>query len=103
MTNLQALGAAVNYPVDDLKLQKLLIDNGIVDTEDYIAPASKQFELATAGLYVLLVTSANIAEGGYNISMTDKSNMMKLATGIFDKYGIANPLKPKIKDRSNRW
>jgi hypothetical protein len=104
MTNTAALAATVNYPVDDIKIQKLLIDNKITPDGEYTG-LSQDFEVATAGLYVLLVTSANITEGGYQISMTDKSNMIDLATGIYNKYGLDNPLvvKPKIVDMSDRW
>ena len=105
MTNLEALGAAVNYPVDKIKLQKLLIDNGLIETDEYIYPVTKPFELATAGLYVLLVTSPNISEGGFSLSMAEKTELSKLAAGIYYKYDIQNPLNktPKIKDRSDRW
>jgi len=102
MTNLEALSAAVNYPVEEIKLNKVLIDRGLVYYETYPG-INKAFELATADLYTLLVSSANIGEGGYSISMTDKSNMLKLASGILSKYGIGNPLKPSIRNRSNRW
>jgi hypothetical protein len=102
MTNLEALGGSVNYPVDETKLQKLLIDNGLNASDTY-SGITKSFELATAGLYVLLVTSANISEGGYSVSMTDKSNMIKLANGVYAKYGVASPLSPTIRNRSKYW
>lgn len=102
MNNLEALSASVNYPVDEIKLQKALIDRAIEPESNYTG-LTKSFELATADIYVLLITSANISEGGFQISMTDKSNMIKLASGIFDKYGVENPLKPKIKNRSYNW
>lgn len=102
ITNLQALAGTVNYPIDDVKLQKILIDRNIDESSNYTG-LNKSFELATADVYVLLITSANISEGGYQISMTDKSNMIKLASGIYSKYGVSNPLKPKVTIASNRW
>lgn len=103
MTNLEALGAAVNYPVDEKKLTKILIDNGMNGSDTYQG-MTRGFELSTAALYILLVSSANISEGGYQISMADKSNMMQLADGIYSKYGLNNPLKAnKVRNRSNRW
>lgn len=105
MTVLEALSVAVNYPVDENKVKKILIDNGLNESDTYTQAIglSRAFELATANLYVLLLSSANIAEGGYNVSMTDKGNMIKLASGIFAKYGVENPLKPSIRNRSNYW
>lgn len=104
MTNLEALLAAVNYPVDTIKLQKILVDRGLQENSTY-AGKSKEFDIATADLYVLIVTSANISEGDFQISATDKSNYMKLASGIYSKWGIDNPLERKsiIKNRSNYW
>lgn len=102
ITNLQALAGSVNYPIEDVKLQKILIDRSIDESGSYTG-LSKDFELATADVYVLLITSANISEGGYQISMTDKSNMIKLASGIYSKYGVSNPLKPKVTFSSDRW
>ena len=105
MTVLEALSGAVNYPVDENKVKKILIDNGLNESDTYTQAIglSRAFELATANLYVLLLSSANIAEGGYNVSMTDNGNMIKLASGIFAKYGVENPLKPSIRNRSNYW
>lgn len=104
MTNLEALSASVNYPIDRIKLQKLLIDNGLNEADVYSGP-SKAFELATASLYALLVTSANLSEGDFQISATDKGNYLKLAAGIYAKYGMPNPLeaRPSIRNRSNYW
>ena len=105
MTVLEALSGAVNYPVDENRIIKILIDRGLGESDTYTQAigASKAFELATADLYVLLVSSANVAEGGYNVSMTDKSNMLKMASGIYSKHGVDNPLKPSIRNRSNYW
>lgn len=104
MTNSAALIASINYPIDADKIEKLLIDNGISPSGEY-AGLTKEFELATAGLYCLLLATANIKEGGYEVSMTDKSNMIMLASAIYEKYGLDNPLKPqpKITDKSSIW
>jgi len=104
MTNLESISAACNYPIDELKLKKILIDQGISYGDTYTG-LSKAFELATAALYVLIVTSANLSEGDFQVSATDKSNLIELAGGIYGKYGIANPLKANntVRNRSNYW
>lgn len=104
MTNLEALSASVNYPVDKIKVQKILIDNGLTESDSYTG-LNKAFELATAAMYVLLVTSANIAEGDFKIAAAEITNYIKLANGIYSKYGITSPLENKatIKNRSNYW
>lgn len=103
MTNLEALKASVNYPVDTIKVQKILIDNGLNDSETYVG-FTEAFDLSTAALYILLATSADIQEGDMKISATEKANYMQLAATIHAKY--AEPVvvsKPKIYNRSNLW
>lgn len=103
MTNLEALSAACNYPIDTLKLQKILIDNGLSESVSYNG-LTKEFELATASLYTLIVTSANLSEGDFQISATDKSNLLKMASGIYEKFGVPNPLSLNtIRNRSYYW
>lgn len=103
MTNLEALSASCNYPIDTIKIQKILIDNGLNDSDVYTG-LSKAFELATASLYTLIVTSANLTEGDYSISTTDKTNLIQLASGIYSKYGVQNPLVANsVRNLSNCW
>lgn len=104
MTNLEALSAACNYPIDTLKLQKILIDNGLNDSDSYTG-ATRAFELATAALYTLILTSAKLSEGDFSVSATEKATLIELAGGIYVKYGIENPLKPQatIRNRSHYW
>ena len=99
MTNLDALKSkAVGYPVDEDTFLTILIDRALTATDEYTGK-SKAFELAHADLYVVLVTAANVVEGGYQVSMTDKTNFVKVASGIYKKWDEPNPFDdtPKIK------
>jgi hypothetical protein len=103
LTNLQAISGSVNYPVQEVKLKKILIDRGIEESEFYTG-MNQSFELATADVMVLLVSSANITEGGYQISLTDKTNLLDLANLTYTKYGEKTvATKPEIRNRSNAW
>ena len=93
MTNLEAIKSlAVGYPVDENTFLRILVDRGLAADGEYTGK-SKAFDLAQADLYVSLLTAANVQEGGYQISLTDKSNFMKVASGIYDKWGEHNPFK----------
>jgi hypothetical protein len=87
---------------ENLKLQKILVDNGLNDSDTYTG-MSKAFELACASLYTLIVTSANISEGSFSVSASDKKILIDLANGIYNKYQVISPLAPKIRNASNRW
>lgn len=93
MTNLEAIkSVAIGYPVDENTFQRVLIDRGLLADAEY-SGKTKSFELAQADLLVGLITAANVQEGDFQVSMTDKSNFMKVASGIYDKWGEYNPLK----------
>ena len=93
MNNLEAIRSlAVGYPVDENTFLRILVDRGLAADGEYTGK-SKAFDLAQADLYVVLLTAANITEGGFQVSMTDKTNFMKVASALYDKWGDPNPLK----------
>lgn len=103
MTVLEAIKATVaGYPLAEGIFQKVLIDRGLTATADYTGK-SKQFELATADVLMVLVSAANITEGGFQVSVTDKSNFMKMADSIYRKWNDTAASRPGISDASNLW
>lgn len=103
MTNLEALTATVNYPIDSVKVQKILIDNGFNSASTYDGN-SKSFDLATAGLYQLIATSANLSEGDLSVSLTEKNTLLTMASKLYQKHGVVDPLaNDTIRNRSNYW
>lgn len=75
------------YPVKDDKLQAVLFDREITPEAEYLLSNKKQVDLAMADLYVILITTPTITEGGFQLALTDKTNLMKVASGIYTKYG----------------
>ena len=105
MNILEALQSLVSYPVKDKPAETILIRRGLTGSGnfDQNVANSKSFELAQADVYTYLVSATNVSEGGYAVSMTDKSNMMKLATAIYSKHGEPNPFEVNITNASDRW
>jgi hypothetical protein len=93
MTNLEAIKGKVNYPLSENSFKVALQDRGLVDSATY--SDKKSLELTRADLCYILISSPNIIEGGYSISLTDKKMLAKVADGIFAKYGLVSPLAPK--------
>ncbi|MCW0484060.1 DUF6706 family protein [Gaoshiqia sediminis] len=86
MTVLEAIKSTVaGYPLSDDTFNRVLIDRGLSATAEY-AGTSKEFELAKADILMVLVSAAGITEGGFQISVTDKSNFIKMANAIYTKY-----------------
>ena len=96
MTYLEAIKGKINYPLSDNTFEILLIDRGLTSTDTYTS--CQAFDLAYADAIVTLITSPNITEGSYSVSLTDKKTFINIADGIYKKYSVANPLsslKPK--------
>lgn len=104
MTNLEAIKSlAVAYPVNENTYLRILVDRGLAADETYTGK-SKAIELSQADLYVSLLTATNVSEGGFQISISEKSNFLTVASGLYDKWGEVNPLKNEpIVTGANPW
>jgi len=103
MTNLEAIKSTVaGYPLPDNTFIKVLMDRGLSATVEY-AGKSKNFELATADLYMVLVSATNITEGDFSISLTDKGNLAKMAETIYRKWDDSSINGSGISDASFLW
>ena len=96
MTILESIKSISSYPISDNTANRILTKRGLSSSDVFSqsVAVSQAFELAEADIYLHLVSGANISEGGYQISLTDKSNLMKLASGIYQKWGVIDPSAP---------
>ena len=99
MTNLEAIKSVTSYPISTNTANRILTKRGLTATDVFSQSTaiSRAFELAEADMYLHLVSGANISENGIQISLTDKSNLIKLASGIYQKWGVSDPSKPTAK------
>jgi hypothetical protein len=104
MTNLEALQSVVaGYPLSTNTFIKALTDRGMTYTDTY-SGRSQSMDLATADLYVVLATGANVTEGGYSINISNRDTLLKLANDLYQRWGypsISGGVK-KIKS-VNPW
>ena len=103
ITKKLALQATVNYLIPDESLEKALIDNDLVGTETYSKADAKSIDLCGAGLILFVLTSANVSEGGYSISISDREGLLKTRSLLLAKWGVPDNTAPKITDVSNLW
>jgi len=105
MTILEALKSLSSYPISDSTANRILIKRGLTGSTEFSQSIaiSKAFELCEADVYTYLVSGTNISEGSYSVSLTDKSNLMKLASAIYSKHGEPNPFSTTLTNASNRW
>lgn len=103
MTNLEAIKAKLNYPLSENAFILALQDRGLSSSEVYAA--SESFDLAYADTITTLVTAPNITEGGFQVSIADKTTLLSLAAGIYTKYGAVNPISSLKKTATfvQRW
>jgi len=97
MTNLEAIKAKVNYPLDDNSFKLALMDRGLTDTDTYSSANKRSLELAQADCLVTIISSPNISENGFSISLSDKASLKGIASGIYQKWGVVDPSKPTAK------
>ena len=92
MTNLEAIKGRLNYPLPDNSFIVALQGRDLDEVLTYVK--GQAFDLAYADAIGTLLTSPNISEGGYTISISDRANLAKVQAGIYVKYGQYDPLKP---------
>lgn len=95
MTYLEALKAKIDYPLSDNAFTLALTDRGLVSTDTYVK--GKLFDLAYADCLTVLVSMADKKEGSFSISISEKENLIRLANGIYSRYGIVSSLKATAK------
>jgi hypothetical protein len=93
MTLLEAIKESIGYPISEKRAEMTLIKRGLNKTDEATEAVlnSKNFELATADLMFWMLTAANVSEGGFSLSISDKATLKELASGIYTKHGIAVP------------
>jgi hypothetical protein len=103
MTTLEAIKSTVaGYPLPDNSFIKVLLDRGLSATAEY-SGKTKAFELATADIYIVLVSSANVSEGGFSVSISEKANLTKMANAIYKKHDDTAGSNPTVSDASSAW
>lgn len=100
MTNLEAIKGALSYPLSNNAFILALTNRGLVETDTYVIGNKKSLELATADCIKTLLSTPNIGEGGYSVSLSDKATLMKVAGGIYAKYGENSSLNPTVAFKS---
>lgn len=101
MTNLEALTATLNFPCDDNKKRKILIDRELDEAATYAK--SDAFQLAYADYIMVMVLSANVSEGGFSLSIVDKEKYLNIANAIYAEQGEAQQATPKVTNKSYLW
>lgn len=96
MTNQSALQSTTTYPVHADTITRLLVDRGLLPDDTY-AGKSQAFDLAKADLYKELIAGANITEGGFTASLSEKAQLTALANSIYAQYNETLIAQPTVK------
>ena len=104
MTNLEALKAIVQYPLDDSSFKLALINRSLAEADNYTASNLKLLELAKADCLGAILSSPDIAEGGFQLTHGNKEQLQKEMGRLYAKWGESqNIAGPRINDATNRW
>ena len=104
MTSTEYIQAKLNQfgiELSSVELSALLIDNEIVETDDYNA---KKAKTAIASIIPEILAKPQISEGGYSIKY-DSNSVLAYYNLLCSELGFENKLtpQPKIRNLSNRW
>lgn len=96
MTIIKALKSKFNYNLPDSFFESILIDAGLNGESEYTQEIgnSEAFQMAWANGLVALITTPNITEGDYSISLADRASIIKLINWIYGRWNI-----PQIVDQ----
>ena len=103
MTNLEAIKAIVQYPLDDTSFELALLNRDLTGSDAYSKSNLKGLELAKADCLVTIISSPDISESGYDISHSDKEQLKKIASALYRKWGVYDPYGGVIIDATNQW
>lgn len=89
MTVFEALKSKIKYPLSDDLINSIIIERGLIGTDEYTQEVAKsnEFRGARADLLIGQIDCPQIQEGGMSISLTDKSNFITVANSIYAEIG----------------
>lgn len=87
MTNKEALVAILQVSVDDNVLEKALLDQNVRSDRDYKSAYSASIDVAAISVLEGLLSTPDIAEGGYSVtydraSIQDRLSYLRLKNGV---------------------
>jgi len=98
MTNLEAVKGTVglNYPLDASVYSKAMIDAAIEPEGVYSKENAKAVDVCAASLILTLLTSPDLREGGYQVTLADRTVLLNVRKALLSKHGIATGTGPVI-------
>lgn len=104
MTNLEALKAIVQYPLDEDSFKLALINRSLTETDTYSASNLKKLELSKADCLATILSTPTTTEGGFALSHTNKGELRKEMERLYSKWGEKkNVSGAVVKDATNQW
>ena len=100
MTNLEKIKTKIKHPsLEDTDYESALEDRGLTPTDEYSDSNLKAMELTRADMLLIMVTLPDISESNFKVSQSQKDLWIKQASGIYHKWGVADPNKEHATGR----
>jgi len=100
MTNLDALKAAVDYPLKENTFKLACINRSLTEADTYSVSNLRKLELAKADCLSTILSTPTVLEGGFQLSHSNKGEVRKEAERLYKKWG---EIKSGIADATNQW
>lgn len=99
MTIKEALTSTVSFTLPANRIEKALIDAGLIGENEYSKADERNVDEAMLGLLLTLLTAADVTEDDVSIKLPSRDVLLKAYSVICNKWGIDNPFdtaKPKV-------
>lgn len=98
MTNLEAVKSTVgyNYPLEDNTYLKALIDADLEPAAEYAKANAKAVDLCAAALILTLLSSPDLREGSYQVSLSDRASLLSVRKALLAKHGVPDNTGPTV-------
>ncbi|MEN0095899.1 MAG: DUF6706 family protein [Pedobacter sp.] len=98
MTNLEALKNKINYPLNEGSFLVVLIEADINPQAEFSKDNSMKLDIAASDLILQVLTSPNVSEGGYSISLSDREALLKVRSLLLAKWQVDDSGASSISD-----
>lgn len=104
-TILKTLKSLINFPLSEESYNTALINADLDGDQPYKKELQRDLELCAVQLIEIVCTSGNVTEGGYSLTLNDKSALLSIRTIFMNRWGLSDvdPGKATISAVKGKW
>jgi hypothetical protein len=93
---LKTLKSKINFPLSEESYNTALIDSDLEGDNPYTKELKRDVELCAAELILVVLTSGNVTEGGYSLTLNDKASLRTTRLTYLNRWGMPD-IDPSVQ------